>query len=1228
KYLHRLDVSPLELYRLFAPRPDPDVAAREFLAMSPEDVAVVTTPDERETGLRSVYGLADAESLDDLRDTERFASSLRLSGDQLRELVGLSPEVAVSEDGTRLEWGPSAPTAWLDRTHRLVRLARMTGLTTTDLDLALDCFQAGRLDLPALRALAVVLRLHRAHGLTVTDVCRIAVPVEPDDVPGCSGDLLAARNRDYRVRLANRIELAESEIVAIVRRYREHYRGQESSPFDRGGIGTAEIGLLRRVGTLAGTLGITADELFDVLGALRTDPRTESRDVLATLAGGDPAGSLWLAETVFAVVTWMQGAGFSGRELTEVVGDRADDSGEQALVDGIGQTFEQVALAPALFEGARFGERAAKVLFDVLTGYDDGVVSADDDRLLRLDVPVATTAAFDGLTDLGVVVAEDFQGLGLGERLRAKVFANLVLLGHLDADGALAVESTDGLRLATDFGEHRDLLFKAVGAVAEDTASFFPSDLADIDGLSAQGRAELYDNLVHNGYLDEGGDLADPDFFLRPDNVEHFRVDADLSDVEQAVIDLLDDRIAGFADRPLGLDPAIFAELRFTEPQLTALVESLTFNGYLDENGDYRDKAALAVLPVVDFGLSMEFYPRRRAVLDAIQRQLLAFRTEVRTISPDDFADLADQAASHRVVAALEVDHLVGGRVRDEALLTDPSASPSLDAVFTPVERATILGRLQVVLEDQEPYRVSTAAIVDLGFTDEEADRVLAWLVDAGHLVEGLVVAEDRLPYFRDVNSAHDFALPGLDDYAKDVFFLLHAAANEVAAAVAEVVDVLVAVAGRQEQAVHDVLADAFGVPAATAAAICDAVTGGPERTLDVLVVPALGAPDAPVGPHFRLAHRRIRRFALLAGKLGLDPTEVATVFADRDLAGKFPENLVLPPGVERFDALLECGDGTIHLFAGAACWTYEAGTYALENTVESGLAELSPRFEGLAGIDAAFTLPSGVEWIVGHTADGTSRTFTRQPGGTRWAPREQTWGKVENTFADPDRIDGAFADADGRTYLFSGEQYVRYSSTDYTHVDEGYPRPVAEWREREGFADLPDGPLDAFQAPDGTIHVLTGATGWGRVRNAFEGLERVDAAHTTGAGVEFYSGDQVVRYSDSVENPGVLADEGGLRRISGVPARFEHGVDAALADPNGVLHLFKDGMTATVTGDDVAVVPTAQRWGVLPPALPSGTVDAALAGLDGRTYLFSGGTYLRYSAGDYSVVDPGYPRS
>ncbi|MFL6118537.1 hemopexin repeat-containing protein, partial [Actinophytocola sp.] len=1253
KYLHHLGVTPLELYRLFAPRVDQDIVAREFLAMSPADVAVVTSSTTDEAELAALYGLVPPETLvvapetlDDLRVARRFAEATGLSGAQVRELVPLYPPVTLSADGEALEWGDAVPTAWLDLVHRSVRLARMTGLGLTDLALALNTFCAGRIDAAALRTLAIVLKLHREHDLAVTDICRLSATIEDDEVRGCAGDILADRNRDYRFRLAGWIEVAESDIATIVRRYREHYATTEPSPFDQGDIGLPAIGLLHRAGHLAAVLGVAVEELFDVLVALDSDPSLhryttfdvlgdlgpQQRDCFAVLAVGDPAESLWLAQTLFAVVTWTRAAGFSGRELTEVLGGRPETPGEAltALADGIRAAFEQVAFEPAQFAVDRLGTRATKVVRDVLTAYDDCVVSPADDRLLRLDPEQAASAAYDAVTDLGVPAPEDFLGLGLGDRLQAKVFGNLVHRGHLSGEGTLAVENSADVALATDFSSYRETLFKTIGAVVNGTAAFFPSDLAALVDLTPDRAAELYDNLRYNGYLDETGDLCDPDFFTDAGNEAYFEPNADLADATEAVRARIDERLTGFVTEPLALDPEIFAELRLSETELTALTESLTFNGHLDGNGDYRDKAALVDLGIDDFGLALEFYPRRRAVLDAVQNQVLEFQRQWHTLTADDFADVADEVVSRRVLAALDGDYLADGRVLDEELFADPDGALDLDPEFTTAEQETIFAQLQVVLEDEKPYRLAPSALSGLGFDAEQRDLVRAYLVESGILTDGLAVAEEWLPYFRNVNNVHGFTLPGLADFATNVFFLLHAVAVELAAAVTEIVDALVELAGRQKQAFDGALADAFGVPAATAAAIAETVTGGPEQAVDTLVAPVLDTEKPPADPHFRLAARRIRRFSLLAAKLGLDATEVAAVFTDQDLVGKFPENLTLPPGLQRFDALLEGHDGKVYLFAGTEFWTYGADTLTLTKPTPTPLSELSPRFADarLTGIDAAFTLPSGVEWLVGHTADGTSKAFTRLPGGTRWAPREQVWGKVRNNFTDPARIDGGFADRDGHTYLFSGDQYLRYSGADYTVVDEGYPRPVAEWQEHEGIGATVPGPLDAFQAPDGTIHVLTGVGGWGRVRGDFENLERIDAAYSGDGAIHLFAGGQVVRYSDSIENDGVRVDEGYPHAIQDVPAQFESGVEAAFTDPTGVLHLFKAGRTASVGGQDPALVPTAQRWGVLAPALAEGTVDAAFAGLDGRTYLFSGGTYLRYTGGDYTVVDPGYPRA
>ncbi|MBP2330354.1 GNAT superfamily N-acetyltransferase [Kibdelosporangium banguiense] len=1117
RYLPQIQLKSSEFYQLFAPAADHDVAAREWLEMSPEDVAVVTTLSETEAVLKSLYGLANAESFEQLRGTEQFAEACGLTGVQMQELIEASPGVTLSADGKSLQWGASVPIDWLDRTHRFVRLARMTGFGFADLRLIIDSCCGGRITLAALRSLAIVTRLQQVHSLTVKEICRLVVSVESDEVRGCSGDILADRNKDYRLRLAAWIDVPESEIAAVVRRYRERYRAAEPSPFDQGDIGLPAIGLLHRCGHLASTLGISVDELFDVLVALDSEPSLrryttfavlgevdpERRDAFEILAGGDPTESLWLAQTLFAVVTWMQAAGLAGQELTGILGGRPDPGGgRQDFVDGINQAFEPVAHAPALFEGGRFSERAAQVIHDVLTEYGEGVVSAADGRLLDLDLSVAAAAAYSAVTDLGVVVAKDFRGLGLGERLQAKIFGNLVMLGHLDADGTLTIETTDGLTLATDFTAYSETLFKAIGAVVNGTASFFPSDLAGIPDLPEEHRVELYDNLIYNGYLDQDGVIADPGFFIEPDNAGLFRINAGLADATEAVIALLAERITRFSSDALPIDLEIFAELRFTDAQLTALAESLTFNGYLDEHGGYRDKPALAALALTDFGLALEFYPQRRAILDAVQAQIKAFETGLRTFTVEDFAALADDVMSRRVI----VDHLDAGLDR---------------AGFTAAEQSIVLRQIQVIRQDQAPYRLDPAALTALGFTVEERDTLLALLVGAGYLTEDLAVAEEWLPYFRNVNSAYDFALTSLEDHSTDIFFLLHAVAVELAAAVNEIVDSLTVRALQQKQALYSAFGDLFGVPADAAAAICEAVTGGPAEAFDALVAPVLGAETWPADARLRLTHRRVRRFALLAAKLGLSPAEITAVFTDQDLVGKFPENLTLPPGVRRFDALLETSyntDNKVLVFTGDTYWTYAADTCTLTSQKAAQLTELSARFQGLTEIDAAFRLPTGEEWIVGHTQDGTSRAFTRQPGGTRWAPADQTWGKIKNNFTDPARIDGAFVDTDGRTYLFSGDQYIRYSSTNYTYVDEGYPRPVTEWQEREGIDSIPSGPLDAFQAPDGTIHVLTGATGWGRVRNTFEHLEKLDAAHTDGSAVQLYSGGQTVQYSDSIE--------------------------------------------------------------------------------------------------------------
>lgn len=1256
-YLRHLGIDPVEFHRLFAARVDRDRLAREYLGLSAVDVEAVTAVRTDEVGLAERYGRPTSQ----LSGIETFLAAASMTGAELTVLLASrfnEGVVTVAPDDRTLR---QVSRGWLDKVNRFVRLSRRTGLSFADLDVVLASCAGGVIDLRALTALAAAVHLHRTHDLgydVIAGLTSRAMPGTVDDVPAPPGDLLAPQNRDYRLHLARTLDLAESDLVTVVQRFRDRYATPlEAGPFDKG-IGEAALSLLHRVSRLVAALGVSVEELFTLLSALDADPALRryttfpvlpvlhpgTADCYRILEGSDAQSSLWLTQTLLAVTSWMREWGFGARDLAEVLGEPATPESEeeqQAVLAAIRDRFETVALGPGLFVSDRFDGRAAQVVYDVLAAYADGVVSPRDPRLLRLDPEAVGAAAYDAVTDVAVLAKEDFQGLGLADRLIVKIFSNLVTYGLLGADGVLATEEPPEEPVLS--GDYDDLAGALFAVIASLDGALYPSDLAaHFPQLSEPERAELYGNLVYHGHLDDEGQVADPAFFADPANEPLFTASADLGDVTEAVLGALAERVERFGQLTITLGPGVFDGLGLTEAQLAALVESLRFNGVIDAHDAYVSKE----LPD-DLGLTLEFYPIRRLVVEAMRDQISAVRTELYTFVPDDFAPIAEDAVGRRIAGLLDGAITEEGRVREEAreLFGDPEGRLDLGAGFTAADGAVVYQRISEILDAQRPYRLDLDAVAALGFTEDERAQLVELLTATGDLDAALGVPWDRLGYFATVTNALDFTLPGAEDYGMDVFFLLHTVAVEIIAAVDEVAARLAGLATAQREALPAVLQDAFGVPAQVAEVICDAVAAD---AFDVLVAPALTGDT--LDPHFRRTYRRIRRFARLAAKLGLDATEAAVSFHDQDLAGKFPEPLALPPGIDRFDALLTGWDGKLYLFQATNYWVYSAATHVLADPRAKQLAELSANFGTLAGVDAAFVRPDGVEWIIGRGLDGLSHAFTRDPGGTRWAPREQVWGKVRNNFTDPKRIDNVFVDGDGRTYVFSGDQYVRYSTDDFAYVDEGYPRSIGEWWEGEGRdAPLPEAfrhVVDAaFQGRDGRTHVFSGerwsdggaeapiAERWGLLRNTFDGAERIDAAYADGEGCLLFRGDQVVRYTDSLENEGVRVADGYPRRIESwrpeVPAEFENAVEAAFQDGSGTVHLFRDGKTVALSPSGAGpVTPTAERWGLMRPVLTDGRVNAAFVGLDGRTYLFSGDRYVRYSTADYSIVDVGYPRA
>jgi hypothetical protein len=261
----------------------------------------------------------------------------------------------------------------------------------------------------------------------------------------------------------------------------------------------------------------------------------------------------------------------------------------------------------------------------------------------------------------------------------------------------------------------------------------------------------------------------------------------------------------------------------------------------------------------------------------------------------------------------------------------------------------------------------------------------------------------------------------------------------------------------------------------------------------------------------------------------------------------------------------------------------------------EEPFANLPESFEDAlpAPIDAVFGNDRTVYLLIGGVCHAVSHsaTATLDIGGL---------GRIRNNIAERQRVDAAFV-ADRYTYLFSGDQYVRYSGADYDVVDDGYPKAIdpdlaAELKLPPLPKEFRNGVDAAFRAPNGETFLLKGkrflrgveqpAVGpvneqWGTVTNAFTaGPNRIDAAFVapTGELYAFRAG-QYVRYRP------------------------------------GKLDLVEPGYPRTVEGD----------WGDLPDDFAAGP-DGAFV-FAGRTYLAKGDQYVRYSRPAYHAVDRTFPQ-
>ena len=262
-----------------------------------------------------------------------------------------------------------------------------------------------------------------------------------------------------------------------------------------------------------------------------------------------------------------------------------------------------------------------------------------------------------------------------------------------------------------------------------------------------------------------------------------------------------------------------------------------------------------------------------------------------------------------------------------------------------------------------------------------------------------------------------------------------------------------------------------------------------------------------------------------------------------------------------------------------------------------------------------------------------------------------EEWGKPYSNIEANETIDAAFVGRDGKTYVFSGNQYFVYETE--TYINQQTEDPPA--RIAKKFAGLEE-VMMAYVKDDKT-YIFEKANSRGQFRylvytnntyetpdagypkqadysyfgvpsqQANEGFGNFDTIMVHGDNMLLIKGQEFIRYNTNEENWGTPKDLELL--YPGIPfnkTTFQD-VKVAFEGPDGMLYFMNADHYVTYDGSVwSAVTEIKDSWGQVSNNLAT-VVDAAFVHQGQTTYLFSGNKYVRYSTADYRYVDEGYPK-
>lgn len=403
--------------------------------------------------------------------------------------------------------------------------------------------------------------------------------------------------------------------------------------------------------------------------------------------------------------------------------------------------------------------------------------------------------------------------------------------------------------------------------------------------------------------------------------------------------------------------------------------------------------------------------------------------------------------------------------------------------------------------------------------------------------------------------------------------------------------------------------------------------------------------------PSLVSSFRRLQQFGLLASKSELSAREIETLFLVKDLQNALPEKLKLPADfVEGMDAVYSDADNNVYVFNGDRYARFSGTDYAFEATGPiSELAGVVPD-DFHAGIDAAIR-----DWA---PVDGERRTyffsganFSNAAAPDKVEPTANYWGKVHNHIAETGRVDAAYRSPDGKLYLFSDDQYVRYSGLSREYVDQGYPKNTLRNWNQEHQIQLPaeirrkvdsifvdvDGKTylfsdDKFVDSSDPLNVQKTNEHWAKVVNNIVDRNEIDAVLVRNGKTYLFSGNQYTRYSEAnsaytdESYPREMASSWNNEEVIALSGEYLERIDAGFIGVDDQVYLF-NGNTFISTASDGGPSRVDSKWGRVRNNIAStNRVDAALVS-NSRVYLFSGDQYYRHSGPDYTVLEEGYPK-